>query len=44
VLLARIFPNDNRAATILLLISSGIPWLIPFYLRDRSKHWRPGLK
>jgi hypothetical protein len=35
--------SDTVGIAVLLLIV-GLPWLLPWYLRERAKHWRPGLK
>lgn len=42
----RVFEGLWSTAMAMLTIAAlaGIPWIIPLYLRERSKRWRPGFK
>jgi hypothetical protein len=35
--------SNNLGAALLVLIVA-VPWILPWYLRERSKRWRPGFK
>src|ERR1700694_1545878 len=35
---------SDVAATALILAIVALPWVVPLYVRQRAKHWRPGFK
>jgi hypothetical protein len=41
--LARVVASEKLALVVVIVLLA-VPWLLPWFLRERAKRWRPGFR